>query len=428
MDVRKLVESFGGQTALAGLVGINQSAVAYWVKKGAIPSKWHSRILELAIDKGVRLEASDLVARPSATGIGQGIPAPAHQETRAEFDGGQLAPFMFYASAEGAVRVQLLVQDETLWASQRGMAEIFDVDVRTINEHLQNIFSSQELIESAVIRNFRITAADGKSYDTNFYSLDAIVSVGYRVNSHKATQFRVWATTVLKEYLIKGFALDDERLKQGKALFGKDYFDELLERIREIRASERRFYQKITDLYAQCSVDYDPNSPITQRFYAHVQDKLHFAIHGHTSAELIDQRVDASKPNMGLTHWKNVRSGGKITKKDVMVGLNYLGQEEIEHLNRLVSMYLDTAENLARRQRVLTMEEWAKRLDDFLHFNEYDVLVDFGKVKRETAEKHAVQEYEKFRVVQDRAYRSDFDRVVDEIRITKKLPKGDEQR
>lgn len=425
MDVRKLVELFGGQTALAGLVGINQSAVAYWVKKGAVPSKWHSRILELAIDRGIRLEASDLVARPASSASVAAFQAS--DIGGAEFDGGQLAPFMFYASEAGTVKVQLMVRDETLWVSQRGMAEIFDVDVKTINEHLQNIFAYQELVEVSVIRNFRITASDGKAYDTKFYSLDAIISVGYRVNSHKATRFRVWATTVLKEYLIKGFALDDDRLKQGRALFGKDYFDELLDRIREIRASERRFYQKITDLYAQCSVDYDPSSPITQRFYAHVQDKLHFAIHGHTSAELIDRRVDADKPNMGLTHWKNEGVGGKITKSDVLIGKNYLSQDEIEHLNRLVSMYLDTAENLARRQRALTMEEWAKRLDDFLRFNEYDVLADFGKVKREIAERHAVQEYEKFRVVQDRHYRSDFDRVVDEIRITKKLPKGDQQ-
>lgn len=425
MDVRKLVELFGGQTALAGLVGINQSAVAYWVKKGSIPSKWHSRILALALDKGVLLEASDLVARPIATS--QTAPSAVGQAAGVEFDDGELAPFMFYASPEGTVKIQLLVQDETLWASQRGMAEIFDVEINTINYHISQIFDSKELFENSVVRGFRITAADGKSYDTKFYSLDAIISVGYRVNSHKATRFRVWATSVLKEYLTKGFALDDDRLKQGKALFGKDYFDELLERIREIRASERRFYQKITDLYAQCSVDYDPKSPVTQRFYAHVQDKLHYAIHGHTSAELIDMRVDADKPNMGLTHWKSEGAGGKITKADVLIGKNYLHQEEIDHLNRIVSMYLDTAENLARRQRALTMEEWARRLDDFLRFNEYDVLPDFGKVKRDTAERHAIQEYEKFRVVQDRNYRSDFDRVVDEIKITKKLPKGEQR-
>ena len=434
MSVRQIVDRFGGQTALAALVGVNQSAVAYWVKKGAIPAKWHSQILALAMDKGLELEASDLVARPTA------VPSPTsaavvvnkgeHRRPVAQAikalssEVGQLAPFMFYASPSGTVKVQVLVEDETLWASQRGMAEIFDVEVSTINYHLSNVFDSVELFEQAVIREFRITAADGKPYDTKFYSLDAIISVGYRVNSYRATQFRVWATSVLKEYLIKGYVLDDDRLKQGKALFGKDYFDELLEKIREIRASERRFYQQITDIYAQCSLDYDPHSPITQRFYAHVQDKLHYAIHGHTSAELIELRADASQPNMGLTNWKNQRTGGKITKADVPVGKNYLKQEELDDLKRLVSMYLDFAENLARRQRVLNMAEWVQKLDGFLQFNEYDVLADYGKVKRDAAERCAAQEYEKFRVVQDKNYKSDFDRVVDEIKITKKLPKG----
>ena len=434
MDVRRIVEGFGGQTALAALVGVNQSAVAYWVKKGAIPTKWHSQILALAMDKGIELEASDLVARQaSAASVASGAAGLKKEDSRRPIaqaiesignEVGQLAPFMFYASPNGPVKVQVLVEGETLWTSQRGMAEIFDVEVSTINYHLSNIFDSIELSEKAVIREFRITAVDGKSYDTKFYNLDAIISVGYRVNSYRATQFRVWATSVLKEYLIKGYVLDDDRLKQGKALFGKDYFDGLLEKIREIRASERRFYQKITDIYAQCSLDYDPHSPITQRFYAHVQDKLHYAIHGHTSAELIGLRADASKPNMGLTNWKNQKAGGKVTKADVPVGKNYLKQGELDDLDRLVSMYLDFAENLARRQRVLNMSEWVQKLDGFLQFNEYDVLADYGKVKRDTAERHAAQEYEKYRVVQDRNYKSDFDRVVDEIKITKKLPKG----
>ncbi len=434
MDVRQIVAKFGGQTALAALVGVNQSAVAYWVKKGAIPAKWHSQILVLAMDKGLELEATDLVARPasapSAPSAAVVVSQEEHRRSNAQAieaignEVGQLAPFMFYSSSSGTVKVQVLVEDETLWTSQRGMAEIFDVDVRTINEHLQNIFISQELGEKSVIRNFRITAVDGKPYDTNFYSLDAIISVGYRVNSYRATQFRVWATSVMKEYLIKGYVLDDDRLKQGKALFGKDYFDDLLEKIREIRASERRFYQKITDIYAQCSIDYAPHSPITQRFYAHVQDKLHYAIHGHTSAELIESRADAAKQKMGLTHWKNEGAGGKITKADALIGKNYLAKEEIEHLDYLVSMYLDFAANLARRQRALTMAEWAQKLDDFLKFNEYDVLAGYGKVKRDTAERRAAQEYEKFRVVQDKNYKSDFDRVVEEIKITKKLPKG----
>lgn len=434
MGVRHIVESFGGQTALAALVGVNQSAVAYWVKKGAIPTKWHGQILALAMDKGIQLEASDLVARQaSAVSSVSGAILPKKEDSRRSIsqaiesvanEVGQLAPFMFYASPSGPVKVQVLVEGETLWTSQRGMAEIFDVEVSTINYHLSNIFDSIELSEKAVIREFRITAVDGKPYDTKFYNLDAIISVGYRVNSYRATQFRVWATSVLKEYLIKGYALDDDRLKQGKALFGKDYFDELLEKIREIRASERRFYQKITDIYAQCSLDYDPHSPITQRFYAHVQDKLHYAIHGHTSAELIELRADATQPNMGLTNWKNQKTGGKITKADVPVGKNYLKQGELDDLERLVSMYLDFAANLARRQRVLNMAEWVQKLDGFLQFNEYDVLADYGKVKRDNAERHAAQEYEKYRVVQDRNYKSDFDRVVDEIKITKKLPKG----
>lgn len=436
MNVREIVELFGGQSALASLVGINQSAVAYWVKKGAIPTKWHSQLLSIAMDKQIALDASDLVARPvsqvlnAGSGIGQ-FPRPATGGTQHTVldhlaagivNTGQTAPFMFYASSSGAVKVQVLIEQETVWASQKGMAEIFDVEANTINYHLKGIFESDELSEDSVTRKFRVTAVDNKNYDTNFYSLDAIISVGYRVNSYRATQFRVWATSVLKEYLIKGYALDDERLKQGKALFGKDYFDDLLEKIREIRASERRFYQKITDIYAQCSIDYDANSPISQQFYAHVQDKLHYAIHGHTSAELIDLRVDARKPNMGLTHWKNEGKGGKIVKTDVTVGKNYLTIDEIKSLDRLVSMYLDWAENFARRQRPLTMAEWAKKLDGFLEFNAYDVLDNFGKVERDKAEKHAVREYEKYRVVQDQHYKSDFDRVVDEIKISKRLP------
>lgn len=431
MDARLIVEKFGGQTALAALVGVSQSAIAYWVKKGAVPTRWHSQILALAIDKGIAIEASDLTARPrqalasnANTGLASTDKGPFESLVEEAGLGLQRAPFMFYTSQDGATRVQVLIEGETVWASQKGMAEIFGVDVRTVSEHLQNVFRSQELSEAAVIRNFRTTAVDNKVYDVNFYSLDAIISVGYRVNSYRATQFRVWATSVLKEYLIKGFALDDDRLRQGKSLFGKDYFEDLLEKIREIRASERRFYQKITDIYAQCSIDYDPHSPISQNFYAHVQDKLHYAIHGHTSAELIGVRANASKPNMGLTHWKNEGRGGKITKTDVTVGKNYLKKEEIENLERLVSMYLDWAENFARRQRPLTMEEWAQKLDGFLEFNAYEVLDNYGTVKRAEAERRAVFEYEKFRVVQDKNYKSDFDKIVDDIKISKKLPKS----
>lgn len=426
MDVREIVAKFGGQTALAALLGKGQSTVAYWVKAGSIPSKWHAVLLGAARVAGVDLRpehfAPEESAPPPNMKVRGGDDLPRHGELTTDRPLAAERPFLFYASEDGTTKIRVLIEDETVWASQAGMSEIFDVDVRTISEHLKNVFAVGELAETeAVIRNFRITASDGKSYDTNFYSLDAIISVGYRVNSIQATQFRRWATGVLKEYLIKGYALDDERLKSGKTLFGKDYFDELLERIREIRASERRFYQKITDIYSQCSIDYDKNSPLTHNFYAHVQDKLHFAIHGHTSAELIGKRANANKPNMGLRSWENEKRGGKITKRDVTVGKNYLTQSELEDLNRLVSMYLDTAENFAKRRKAMTMKEWTEKLDGFLQFNAYDVLADFGKVRREAAEQHALIEYEKFRVTQDREYKSDFDKVVDAVKAKKRL-------
>lgn len=441
MNTREIIKLFGGQTALAKLVGIQQSAVAYWAKSNSIPSKWHRQLLDLAPLQGIALQASDLIqgsanvaniknnqnisdavtqaAGSSGAGLADETSTPALEVTPASN-----SHFLFYASSDGTVKVQVLVGSETVWASQRGMSEIFGVGVPTINEHLQNIFKSSELEESTVIRNFRTPAVDGKNYDTNFYNLDAIISVGYRVNSLQATQFRKWATSVLRDFLIKGFALDDDRLKQGNQLFGKDYFDELLERIREIRASERRFYQKITDIYSQCSIDYDKNSPISQQFYAHVQDKLHYAIHGHTSAELIALRADASQPHMGLTTYKNVKIRGKVTKLDVTVGKNYLAQNELEELNRLVSMYLDNAENFARRQIAMKMQDWSQRLNDFLTFNAYPVLEGYGNTRRETAEKRALSEYEKFRVVQDKEFKSDFDNVVDAVRTNKKLPKS----
>lgn len=439
MNIKHIISQFGGQTALAKLLGINQSAVAYWAKTGNIPSKWHARILDLARLIGLPMSAEDLIApavggqvapvsavstsQPIESEIVVGAGASVEAEAQLTSAQSQESPFLFYTADNGAIKVHVMLGDETVWATQKAMGEIFGVDVRTVSEHLLNIFKTEELKEDSVIRKFRTTASDGKKYDTNFYSLDAIISVGYRVNSYQATQFRRWATDVLKGYLIKGYALDDDRLKQGGRLFGKDYFDDLLEKIREIRASERRFYQKITDIYAQCSVDYDKNSPISQQFYAHVQDKLHFAIHGHTSAELIELRADATKPNMGLTSWKNEKVGGKVTKLDVTIGKNYLEKNEIDDLNRLVSMYLDWAENFARRQKVLTMKDWAEKLDGFLEFNAYDVLENYGRVRRDVAERHAVCEYEKFRVVQDRQYKSDFDRVVDDIKVKKKLPK-----
>ena len=428
MDAKAIVDRFGGQSALAKLLGKGQSTVAYWVKTGSIPARWHAQLVSIARGAGIDLpsELFSYVSSGNATrSTDNATPAEADrvEASKGPKDGSE-RPFLFYASGDGVVKVRVLVEDETVWASQRGMSEIFDVDVRTISEHLSNIFEAGELTaETSVVRKFRTTAADLKSYETTFYSLDAIISVGYRVNSLQATQFRKWATSILREYLIKGYAMDDERLKGGKTLFGKDYFDELLERIREIRASERRFYQKITDIYSQCSVDYDKSSAITQNFYAHIQDKLHFAIHSHTSAELIDLRADAGKRHMGLQTWESERRGGKITKRDVTVGKNYLTQGELQDLNRLVSMYLDSAENFARRRKTMTMSQWSEMLDGFLEFNAYDVLGDFGKVRREVAVRHAETEYEKFRVIQDHDYKSDFDKVVEQARVGK-LPKA----
>ncbi|GJM35121.1 MAG: hypothetical protein DHS20C18_41220 [Saprospiraceae bacterium] len=317
---------------------------------------------------------------------------------------------IFYETENQQVKVEIRFENETFWLTQKKLAELFGVEVQTINYHLKEIFKSGELLEDSVIRKIRITADDGKNYLTNFYNLDAIIAVGYRVNSHQATQFRIWATNVLKEFLIKGFVLNDERLKQGKR-FDKDYFDELLERIRTIRASERRFYQKLTDLYAEASIDYDAKAPITQLFYKTVQNKLHWAITGKTAAEIIAGRADAGKANMGLTTWKNAPQG-KILKSDTQVAKNYLDETEIESLERIVSMYLDYAENQAKRQIPMNMKDWVSKLDAFLQFNEYDVLKDAGKVSTEIAKKLAEEAYEKFRQQQDRLYESDFDKAI----------------
>jgi hypothetical protein len=317
---------------------------------------------------------------------------------------------IFYTTPEGVTRIEVFFQDETFWLSQKHMAELFDVDVRTVSEHLRNIFKSDELDEESVVRKIRTTAADGKKYLTNFYSLDAIISVGYRVNSRQATQFRIWATQTLREFIIKGFVLDDDRLKQGSR-FGQDYFDELLERIREIRASERRFYLKITDIYEQCSIDYDPKAEVTRAFFKTVQNKLHWAITGRTAAELIAERASADKPNMGLTTWKNAPKG-KILKSDVTVAKNYLAELEIEELERIVSMYLDYAENQAARRIPMRMADWVQKLDAFLQFNEYEVLSNAGQVSHEVAKQLAHEEYARFRVAQDMAFVSDFEREV----------------
>lgn len=285
---------------------------------------------------------------------------------------------ILYSSPEGNKRVAVYYHGETVWLTQKQLADLFDVEIPTVNYHLKEIFDSGELQENSVIRKIRITAADGKAYLTNLYNLDAIISVGYRVNSEQATRFRIWATQTLREFIIKGFALDDERLKFGKR-FGMDYFDELLERIREIRASERRFYQKITDIYQQCSIDYDRDASTTLLFFKTVQNKLHWAITGQTAAEIVAGRASAKKPNMGLTTWKNAPKG-KILKSDVAIAKNYLNEVEIKGLERIVTMYLDYAESQAARQIPMKMTDWVKKLDAFLQFNEYDILHNAGGV------------------------------------------------
>jgi len=325
---------------------------------------------------------------------------------------------IFYTTPDGAVHIEVLYQDETFWLSQKRMAELFGVDVRTISEHLGNVLSSGELDEDAVLRKIRIAAADGKAYLTSVYSLDAIISVGYRVNSYQATQFRMWATRTLREFMVKGFVLDDERLKQGRH-FGKDYFDELLERIREIRASERRFYLKITDIYEQCSIDYSGDAEVTQTFFKTVQNKLHWAITGRTAAEIIAERADPTKPHMGLTTWKNAPKG-KLLKSDVSIAKNYLSEPEIKELERVVSMYLDFAENQAARHIAMRMQDWAQKLDAFLKLNEYGVLTNAGTVSSEVAKQLAEDHYDKFRVIQDRDYESDFEREAKRLTSRKK--------
>lgn len=316
---------------------------------------------------------------------------------------------VFYSTPKGQVHIEVIYQDETFWLSQKRMAELFGVEVNTINYHLKEIFNSQELDENSVIRKIRTTASDKKNYLTSFYSLDAIIAVGYRVNSYQATQFRIWATYTLKEFIIKGFVLDDERLKQGKK-FGKDYFDELLERIREIRASERRFYQKITDIYT-LSVNYDKNAPMTKEFFATVQNKLHWAITGKTAAEIIYASADAAKIYMGLTNWKQAPEG-KVLKSDVTVAKNYLNEAHIRELNRIISAYLDLAENRAEKQIITRMEEWITFLNSFLELSNYPILEDSGKVSALEARLKAEQEYEVYRKTQDETYISDFDEEI----------------
>jgi hypothetical protein len=323
----------------------------------------------------------------------------------------QSTEFLLYTAPNGAVKVEVLLSGETLWLTQKRMAELFGVGVPAISKHLTNIFESNELEPNSVISILETTAEDGKRYQTQYYNLDAVISVGYRVNSAQATQFRIWATVLIKEYIIKGFAMDDERLKNGR-FFGKDYFRELLERVRSIRASERRIYQQITDIFAECSIDYDPKSKTTQQFYAHVQDKFHFAITGHTAAEIISLKADASKPLMGMSTYKNAPEG-RVLKSDATVAKNYLSENEIKKLERAVSAFFDYIEGIIERRNTFTMESFAESVNKFLAFNEYQILEGYGKVSRQLAEQKAHAEYDKFNKQQ--RIESDFDREVKKL-------------
>lgn len=320
---------------------------------------------------------------------------------------------IFYQGEDGNIKIEVFYHDESFWMTQKKMSELFGVQRPAITKHLKNIFESGELEEDSVSSILEHTAEDGKKYETTFYNLDAIIAVGYRVNSKQATKFRIWATKTLKEFIIKGFVLDDERLKQGKH-FGKDYFNELLERIREIRASERRFYQKITDIYA-LSIDYDRNDKLTKDFFATVQNKLHWAITGKTAAEIIYSSADATKIYMGLTNWKQAPEG-KILKSDVSVAKNYLNEQHIKELNRIVSAYLDLAENRAERQIPTKMHEWISFLHQFLELSNYPILKDKGKVSALEARIKAEKEFDKYRKIQDKNYTSDFDKEIKRLK------------
>jgi hypothetical protein len=318
--------------------------------------------------------------------------------------------YLTFLAASGQSGVEAIYADENIWLSQKMMGQLYDVETHTINYHLKKVFDDNELQENSVIRIFRITAADGKTYETQHYNLSAIIAVGYKVNSERAVQFRKWATTIIEEFTIKGFAMDDERLKNDGSILGKKYFEEQLQRIREIRLSERKFYQKITDIYAT-SIDYDVTASSTKRFFATVQNKLHWAIHGQTAAEVIYHRADADQSNMGLTSWKDAPHG-KIQKFDVLVAKNYLTENEVVQLQRLVSAYLDLAEDMAQREIPMTMADWEERLNRFIAATDREILKDAGKVSAEIAITHAESEFEKYRIIQDRIYESDFDKAI----------------
>lgn len=324
------------------------------------------------------------------------------------------AEYLTFVASTGEDRdsIEMRYEDENIWLTQKMMATLYDVSVAAINQHLKKIFEDGELQEEAVIKKYLITATDGKKYNTNHYNLQAIIAVGFKVNNQRAVRFRVWANQIVEQYTIKGWAMDEERLKNGGTVLTKKYFEEQLERIREIRISERNFYQKLTDIYAT-SLDYDRNALTTKEFFAKVQNKMHYAVHRHTAAELIYERVDAEKPHMGLHTWKDAPNG-KIKKSDVSVAKNYLTEDEMKSMELIVSAYLDLAENRARRHIPMTMEDWAKRLDIYLQADDLEVLKDAGKISAQLAKMHAETEFEKYRVVQDRLYQSDFDRYLEE--------------
>ena len=330
------------------------------------------------------------------------------------------------STGDSSDSVEMRYEDENIWLTQKMMAALYDVDVRTINYHIKKVFSDSELLEDSVIRKFRITADDGKAYLTNHYSLQMIIAVGFKVNSERAVQFRKWVNEIAATYTIKGWVMDEDRLKYGGTVLTKKYFEEQLEKIREIRASERMFYQKITDLYAT-AIDYDKNAQSTRRFYATVQNKMHFAVHGHTAAEVIVERADAEKPHMGLTTWKTAPDG-KIQESDVVIAKNYLSEFEMGQLNRMVTAYLDYAENMASRNIPMTMNDWETRLNAFIQMFEYGLLKDAGKVSAEIARLHALSEFEKYRVIQDRIFMSDYDRFLLEMEAqTERNGEGEQQ-
>lgn len=320
--------------------------------------------------------------------------------------------FLIYKTAEEDISVKAVIKDDTIWLTQKAMGELFGCSSDNISLHLKNIFADGELDKNSVTEKISATASDGKNYNTQFYNLDAIISVGYRVNSYRATQFRIWATSVLKEYMIKGFALDDDRLKQGETAFGKDYFKELLERVRSIRASERRIWQQITDIFAECSIDYDKNAQITQNFYAMVQNKFHYAITGKTAAEIIYNSADHNKKNMGLTTWKNAPNG-RVLKSDVSIAKNYLNEKEIRQLERTVSGYFDYIEDLIEREHLFTMADFSNSINEFLSFRRYDILTDKGSISNKDAKNKAIAEYNEFNKTQPIV--SDFDKRIKKL-------------